>query len=274
MTGRSTTERILDAYLAPEADRLPDRVIDAALADIAKTPQQRTPRVPWRFPKMPNMTSTARTVLVGAVLLLAVGGATIFIASNQPDLPAVSPSAAQSPSAAPSPSSAPSPSAAPSPSQIPTASAEVAMGWPTPSENGPGLDSWDGQRCAGTFCSHGVMHNGYGAGNVVITIQELPEEPAAAGATAVTIAGHSGLYRRVVEPEPSIITLEMPGLEEWVVDIEGVWVTIRLYAEPGASEANLADAHAIIDSLRYEPTTGARGFRLTFRLTNSEWDSG
>ena len=54
MNGTVDTERILDAFLAPEADRLPDRVIDAALADIARTPQRRALRVPWRFHYMPT----------------------------------------------------------------------------------------------------------------------------------------------------------------------------------------------------------------------------
>jgi hypothetical protein len=35
MSGRADTERILDAFLAPDTDRLPDRVIDAALDEIA-----------------------------------------------------------------------------------------------------------------------------------------------------------------------------------------------------------------------------------------------
>ena len=42
MKARSDTERILDAYLAPEADRLADRVIDAALADIVVPFNERT----------------------------------------------------------------------------------------------------------------------------------------------------------------------------------------------------------------------------------------
>ena len=33
MTGRNDPERILDAYLAPEHDRLADRVVDAAFAE-------------------------------------------------------------------------------------------------------------------------------------------------------------------------------------------------------------------------------------------------
>ena len=72
MNGQADTERILDAYLAPEADRLPDRVIDAALADIARTPQRRALRVPWRFP--PCLLST-RATGIAAVALVAVVGA-------------------------------------------------------------------------------------------------------------------------------------------------------------------------------------------------------
>ena len=53
MTSRTTTERILDAYLAPEGDRLPDRVIEAVFADIARIPQRRAPRAPRRFRHMP-----------------------------------------------------------------------------------------------------------------------------------------------------------------------------------------------------------------------------
>jgi hypothetical protein len=72
MNGRIDAERILDAYLAPEADRLPDRVLDAALADIARTPQRRAIRVPWRFPTMPVL---SRMTGIAAVALVAVVGA-------------------------------------------------------------------------------------------------------------------------------------------------------------------------------------------------------
>ena len=81
MTGRTTTERILDAYLAPEADRLPDRVIDAALADIARTPQRRAVRVPWRFPTMPAL---SRATGIAAVALVAAVGAGGLIYLNSP----------------------------------------------------------------------------------------------------------------------------------------------------------------------------------------------
>jgi hypothetical protein len=99
MTGRSTTERILDAYLAPAADRLPDRVIDAALSDIARTPQRRALRVPWRFPTMPAL---SRATGIAAVALVAVVGAgAIYLNGRAPGGPGGPPSASATPTTAP-----------------------------------------------------------------------------------------------------------------------------------------------------------------------------
>jgi hypothetical protein len=81
MTGRSRTERILDAYLAPEADRLHDRVIEAALADIARTPQRRALRVPWRFPIMPAVSRATSIAAVALVALVGAGGV-IYLANE------------------------------------------------------------------------------------------------------------------------------------------------------------------------------------------------
>ena len=83
MTGRTITERILDAYLAPAADRLPDRVIDAALADIDRTPQRRALRVPRRFPYMPALTRA--TGIAAAALVVVVGaGSLIYLNTRAP----------------------------------------------------------------------------------------------------------------------------------------------------------------------------------------------
>ena len=81
MNRQIDAERILDAFLAPEADRLADRVIDAALADIARTPQRLAMRVPWRFPHMPALT---RATGVAAVALVAIVGAGGLILVNSP----------------------------------------------------------------------------------------------------------------------------------------------------------------------------------------------
>jgi hypothetical protein len=74
MSEHVDTARMLDAFLAPETDRLPDRVIDAALADIARTSQRRAQRVRWRFPQMPAPLRAAGL----AVALLAVVGTGLF----------------------------------------------------------------------------------------------------------------------------------------------------------------------------------------------------
>ncbi len=69
MTSRIDAERILDAFLAPDADRLPNRVIEAALTDIARTPQRRAMRVPGRIP---TMTSFAKLAIGAAVVVVVV----------------------------------------------------------------------------------------------------------------------------------------------------------------------------------------------------------
>lgn len=80
MTGHVDTERILDAFLAPEADRLADRVMDAALLDIGRIRQRHALRVPWRFPHMPVLTRA--TGLAAAALVAAVGAGGLYLASN------------------------------------------------------------------------------------------------------------------------------------------------------------------------------------------------
>jgi hypothetical protein len=74
MTGHVDTERILDAFLAPAHDQLPERVLEASLADITRTPQRRALRVPWRLPYMPALTRTTGFATVALVAVVAAGG--------------------------------------------------------------------------------------------------------------------------------------------------------------------------------------------------------
>jgi hypothetical protein len=265
MTDRAF-ERAVRDWLAAGTDRTPKPAIDAVLLAIRTTPQEREPGIPRRFT---TMTSFLRLLAAAIAVVAVVGGGAIWYI-GQSTHPSPEPS-----TRSPSPSLASDPTASPSRSEAPAPSGQVARGWPSTGTNPPGLYSWDGRRCAGQDCSQNFMHNGYGSGDVAITIAVLPESPVAAGATAVTVAGHSGLYRRSVGSEPPLAPFDMPRFEEWIVDIDGVWVAITLYAQPDTSDADLADAHAIIDSMRYEPSTGnPLGFRLVFRLTNAAWDSG
>lgn len=151
---------------------------------------------------------------------------------------------------------------------IPSASeGEVVRGWPDTNENAAGVYSWDGSSCAGAYCtigpSGGFMHNGYGSGDVDITIDSTPGGASDGGWTAATVAGHDGYYRRTDALQ-----------EEWMVEIEGTAIVITLAAEPGTSQIELDEAHAIIDSMRTETRNTNLGFRLVFTLTTDDWDSG
>jgi hypothetical protein len=87
------------------------------------------------------------------------------------------------------------------------------------------------------------------------------EQAIANGASEVTVAGHDGYYRQI-------------GSEVWIAYIEGRRVQIRLTSEPGTSETDLAEARAIIDSIRTEPSDNSAGFRLVVTLSTDDWDSG
>lgn len=185
-------------------------------------------------------------LLIGGAL--AVGGA-IHLPSLLLPAPLPSP-ALESQSLAPAPSAA-------------APESERVHGWPDTTENEAGLYSWDGDPC-GMSCTSGFMHNGYGSGNVEIRIEVLREDSAADdGGDALTIAGHDAIHRRIDDRQ-----------EVWIVDIRGTTIAIYLTTEPGTSAANLTEAYAIIDSMRTEPQDNDLGFRLVFRLTTDDWDSG
>lgn len=190
-------------------------------------------------------------VLLAAAMLsaLLIGGA--LAVGGEIRLPSLPLPAPSTPDGAPSLSPAPS-----------TPDGEVVHGWPDTSENGPGVYSWDGSG-GGMYVNEGFMHNGYGSGDVEIRVEVVPEGHTLDGGTPVTVAGHDGMYRRIDA-----------GQEEWIVEIEGTTIAIRLTTRPGTSEADLADAYAIIGSMRPEAANNNRGFKLLFTLTTDDWDSG
>ncbi|HLA16604.1 MAG TPA: hypothetical protein VJZ72_06845, partial [Candidatus Limnocylindrales bacterium] len=121
MTQTRDIERLLDTWLGDDGSTLPDRVIDASLAQIDTTPQRRVLiRVPWRNPFVNNYAKMALTAVVAVVVV--VGGIALLrpgTSSGPGGAPSVAPSTEPSPSVAPSPSTAPSP--APSPEVVSTA---------------------------------------------------------------------------------------------------------------------------------------------------------
>lgn len=94
MTGRVDVERVLDAFLSPDADRVADRVIDTALDLIQTTSQERSLRIPWR---LPTVNPAIRLAGAALVALLAVGVAAYALrpmaSVGPPPTPTVQPSA-------------------------------------------------------------------------------------------------------------------------------------------------------------------------------------
>jgi hypothetical protein len=158
----------------------------------------------------------------------------------------------------------PEPLQPPTPSPFP---GSADFGWPTSSRNPAGVYSLDDQDCGSNrdeSCIVGWIHNGYGSGDVDITIKVGADEVIADnGGTPITIAGQEGTYRQFTARQ-----------EDWTFEVDGTPVAVNLVAAPGTSPADLAEAHAVIDSMYTEPSDNDLGFRLVFTLTSNDWDSG
>jgi hypothetical protein len=271
MTPRPVTDDQLAAALrahVPAADPALRRRI---FARIIMTPQER-PR-PWMLSALTASDPMVRRrmmLLVGVVALaasVAVAAMAGALLRHQPtpdlsvDRPRVLPTLT-------GPSSTPDQSVDPH-GVLPTfvipspAPDDVVHGWPDTSENSAGLYSWNGRTCSTESCVMGFMHNGYGSGDVRILIDQAFRAPVLNDdAVAVRLAELDAIYQRTGTGE------------HWFVDIDGTMIAIRLEAAAGTSESDLADAHAIIESMRVERRKTALGFRLVFRLTTDDWDSG
>ena len=84
MTAQLELDRILDAFLGEGPTSCPDRVLDAALADITTTRQRRAWRVPRRYSDMPT---PLRLLAAAAILAAAVGGVFVLGSSLRNDAP-------------------------------------------------------------------------------------------------------------------------------------------------------------------------------------------
>jgi hypothetical protein len=102
MTDRNDLERTLDSFLADGPERVPDRVLDAALVEITHVKQRRVWRAPWRARAMsvPFKLAAAAAIVVavaiGGMLFLQPG---LFVpVAAEPSLaPSVAPPASMPP---------------------------------------------------------------------------------------------------------------------------------------------------------------------------------
>jgi hypothetical protein len=163
--------------------------------------------------------------------------------------------------ATPKPSPPPTPTSTPSQSaDSPAVESPIVSGWPGVWENPPGQYSWQqGDR--------GWMHKIAGNSVGVIITFSPSANAYESGPTAVTVAGYDATYQELPVGADGV------RKQVWIVDIDETRFTITIESPPSTSAANLAEAEAIVDSIRHEPTeTGAR-FMLTFTLP-AGWDSG
>lgn len=135
----------------------------------------------------------------------------------------------------------------------------VVHGWPGTRANPAGLYSWDAQGSS-------WMHNPRdGRPGVEMTFSVGSTAPS--GSSRVVVDGYDATYES--------IGVDANGVSrgQWAIDVEGTTVYIVAEIPPGTSEAQLAEAHAIVESIRVEPQEDDPGFRLVFTLPDG-WDSG
>jgi hypothetical protein len=251
MTDKKLDQTISDWLEAERPGQLPDRVLRATFERTRKTSQRVGLRVLLGRLSMPRYMPALAT----AAIVLVVGVVTLGVYLNRPGI-GVAPS--------PTPSASPSPSSSASASPVsPTIRPEVVHGWPgrRPGGSPAGLYSWV------SWYSNNPLHRSWmHNGGVEILMGDAPASACLGGATHVTVAGHNATHTQIDDLELA---------EEWIVDFPERCLAIRLTARLGTSQADLDEAHAIIESLTYEPRDPPlTGFRLIFRLTTDDWDSG
>lgn len=270
MSGQPDMDGLLRTWLDAAAPTgPPDGLLETTLARTSR----RRPRPAWLAGLVGEALPRPHQPKRRPILTLALAGALLAIAAVV-GLQLVTRWNVGITNPTPEASTSPTPGASPLPGIMPNAPAasptdgKVAYGWPDTSENAAGVYSWDGHSCgrlpSAGDCAVGWMHNGYGSGDIEITVHVIPGRYyCPADGTAVTIAGHDAIYRP-----------DHPLGESWRAEIEGTTICIILSATPGTSESDLAKAHAIISSMRTDPRDNDLGFRLVFELKTDGWDSG
>ncbi len=109
MTRSIDVERALDAYLAPDGDRVPDRVIESVLDQIQDTHQIR--RGLFAPPRLTQMNTYARAAAVLVIAAVSIGALALVAGPVRDGVGRPSASVASSPSLVPSATLVPSASA-------------------------------------------------------------------------------------------------------------------------------------------------------------------
>jgi hypothetical protein len=239
-------DQLLDAWLDLGPDVAPDRVRSAVALEVRRTRQAaRWTGFAERFPPMNSFAKIA--IAAAGVVVAAVVAVNLLSPSGRfgGSGTAVSPS--------------PSASCSPSPKSSREVGGQNVNGWPGARSNAAGLYSWD---MGADVWMHHATDNSVG---VSITFSKSANAYKS-GPTPIRVAGCEGTYQKLL--------LGSDGMTEvWIVEMGGKRVTILVQSPRTATPAQLAEAYAIIESIRYEPAAFGVGYALIFSLPDG-WDSG
>lgn len=284
MTDDRTLDRVARSWLEEGPTRAPDRPVEAALARIQTTPQERDLRLPWRYRQMNSSLKLA--VGAAAVAVAAILVVNVLPKSPGPGIGTPPPSASATPAPkvlAVGPLSAGAyTTAGPVPMSL-----TVPQGWEgivvgstvtVLGRDGAFLGFWivgDAQRDP---CGLG----GVADTDVGPTVADLAAALAAVPGFETTdpvarsVDGIDGQYVELIgplagcaEPEPELWLTPggscrcMDGTVErnriWIVDVGGSRLAVDALEIPasegvtGTSEAVLAEIQAMVDSIQFQP---------------------
>ncbi len=252
MTSRPDPIVTIEAWLDVEArDRAPQRLLDGTHERIRATRQRRRRLGTWPARRVTGtgLAVTAAAVVVAVLVALDLGLPRSAILG-----PTATPT--PTPTSTPAPTPRATGSAIPGPSQVSTDLIQRALPGPRGGRPGryawiPGFNAW--------------MHNPGNGPGVDMYFTEL-EARVRRDPSNILVAGHLASYEEHPNPNGGLTRL-------WLVEIEGSTIGIRVESSADTVYADVAEALAIIDSIRVEPDRNVLGFMLTF-LSPGGWDSG
>jgi hypothetical protein len=287
MTDDRSLERAARSWLEEGPTRAPDRPVEAALARIQTTSQERDLRIPWRYQHMNN----ALRIAVGAAAVAVAALVAVNLVPDQPDPGAgtLPPSSASSQSANPSGSPAPTVLIQEGPLTAGTyvthsvfpvqVTLTVPDGWNADSLGADATILGSEAAYLGLWIAQDGNRDPCGLGGV----GELPVGPTAAdlaaalaaapgfdttGPVDTSIGGLDGLYVELIGPSaectefelwssPSSCRCQTGGNHTdrnrlWIVDVDGTRLAVNiLHGDPtDIPAAALAELEAIVGSIQ------------------------
>ncbi len=281
MTDDRSLERAARSWLEEGPTRAPERPVEAALARIQTTRQERDLRIPWRFGTMSTPIRIATTAVIG---VLVVGGAAMIANRDSPLNQGAEPTVTPGPSPAATPGFVGSGPLEPGPYRVTTVSGvsatfTIPAGWEGPPvtgfavlKEGAGILSfWQPVNVYSDPCSSGSLPDPGVGPTVDDLVAALAAQPftETTEPTLVTIDGFSG---QRIDYDVDVDAASCSG-ELWlwrdadgdrtededqlnelfILDVAGSRVVINLSYLPDTSAADRAELQRVFETITIEP---------------------